>query len=282
MSDSRDPPTSEQTPYEEILTTQIQKGLREIERPIDGLFLSSLSAGLDMGFGPLAMVILLSLAGGVFGPGVIELLLANLYTIGFIFIILGRSELFTEHTATAVFPVLDRQASLAALGRLWAVVFVGNVLGAAIFAGAIVVVTPTGLIESQAFQEIAIHYTRRDAVALLVGAVLAGWLMGLISWLVAAAQDTLGRVFFVWLGTAVIGFAQFPHCIAGTVEVLMGTFASPSISVLDYGQFLLLATVGNMVGGTVFIALLRYGHVAAGDSDRITRTRRESIDQEDK
>lgn len=267
MSESRTEPTRQQTSYEEITHNQIERGETELERPTDGLFLSAISAGLDIGFGPLAMVIFLSLIGASFGHFLTEFILANFYSIGFIFVVLGRSELFTEHTATAVFPVLDGRKSLTDLGRLWAIVFVGNVIGAAIFAGAIVFATPTNLINSTAFAKLAATYTTRGSLVLLVGAVFAGWLMGLVSWLVAAAQSTMGRVFFVWLCTALIAFAHFPHSIAGTVEVLMGTFASPAITLVEYGRFLLIATVGNAIGGTVFIALLRYSHVVRSNDD---------------
>jgi formate/nitrite transporter FocA (FNT family) len=41
---------------------------------------------------------------------------------GFLFVILGRSELFTEHTTLAVLPVLDGRASLRQLGRLWGLI----------------------------------------------------------------------------------------------------------------------------------------------------------------
>lgn len=261
MSELDTGPTSQQTPYEDILAVQVKRGMEEIDRQAGGLILSSVSAGLDIGFGPFAMVIFLSLVGPGFGEFFTEFMLANLYSIGFIFVVLGRSELFTEHTATAVFPVLAGRASLSDLGRLWVLVFVGNIIGATIFAAAVVFVTPTGQIHSAAFAELAMAYTTRGSLVLLVGGVFAGWLMGLVTWLVSAAQGTMGRIFFVWLCTAVIAFGQLPHAIAGTVEVMMGVFASPTISLLDYGRFLLLATVGNAVGGTVFIALLRYGHI---------------------
>lgn len=261
MSRPRTEPTTAQTPYKDILAIQVEKGLRELNRSTDGLLLSSLSAGLDIGFGPLAMIVLLSLGGDMLGEVATDLLLANLYSIGFIFVIIGRSELFTEHTATAVFPILDGRASLADLGRLWGIVFVGNLIGATIFAAVAVFATPSDLIQTAAFTELAMTYLSQESLVLFVGAVLAGWLMGLVTWLVAAAQDTMGRVFFVWLCTAVIAFAHFPHSIAGTVEILMGLFANPAISLLDFGRFLLLATIGNAIGGTVFIALLRYSHV---------------------
>jgi formate/nitrite transporter FocA (FNT family) len=261
MSSSSDETTTGQTAYEDILAQQIEKGQIELERRNDGLFLSALSAGLDMGFGPLLMAVMLTLVSGVYGEPLTDILLANLYSIGFIFIILGRSELFTEHTTLAVFPVLNRQAGLKDLGRLWSIVFIGNVIGGVVFAGFAVFYTPSGLVEPVAFVNLAQTYIKQSTGVLFAGAILAGWLMGLLSWLIASAQDSIGRIFVVWLITATISFAHFPHCIAGTIEVLMGTFASPSISLLDYGRFLLLTTIGNIIGGTFFVALLRYSHV---------------------
>ncbi len=253
--------TSQQTSYEEILDVQIARGKTELNRRSDGLVLSALSAGLDMGFGPLLMAIMLTLVGGVYGDPLTQILLANLYSVGFILVVLGRSELFTEHTALAVFPVLDRQGGLRNLGRLWGLVFLGNVVGAAVFAGFVVSFVTPHLVDPTAFTQLARAYTTQSTWVMFAGAILAGWLMGLLTWLIAAAQDTPGRIFFVWLITASISFAHFPHCIAGTVEVLMGLLVSPAITPADYGRFLLLSTAGNIIGGIVFVALLRYEHV---------------------
>ena len=259
--------TPQQTTYGEILALQITRGQQELDRRSDGLLLSALAAGLDMGFGPLLMAVMLTIASGVYAQPLTDILLANLYSIGFIIIVLGRSELFTEHTALAVFPVLDGRGSLRDLGRLWGLVFIGNVVGSAIFAGFAVSFAPSHLVDPAAFTALAMTYTTQSAWPLFAGALLAGWLMGLLTWLIAAAQDTLGRVFFVWLITASISFAHFPHCIAGTVEVLMGMFVSPAITPLDYGRFLLFSVVGNAIGGTVFVAVLRYSHVVRSDED---------------
>lgn len=109
-------------PAREILNSMIEKGTHEIDRDADGLFLSSLSAGLDIGFGPLLMGVILTLSAGSYGDLSTELLLSSAYSVGFIFVILGRSELFTEHTTLAVMPVIDGKASLKSLGRLWGIV----------------------------------------------------------------------------------------------------------------------------------------------------------------
>jgi formate/nitrite transporter FocA (FNT family) len=251
---------------EEILEAQLREGLSELHRPADGLFLSSLSAGLDIGFGPLLMAVILTTTGlSAAGDLVTRLLLALAYGVGFILVVLGRSELFTEHTTLAVLPVLDGRASVARLGRLWGFVYAGNVVGAAVFAAAVVpVATALGVAEPAAFVELARTFTTHDWPVLLGAGVLAGWLMGLLSWLVAAVDSSVARVLVVWLIAAAIGLAHLPHSVAGAVEVFAGVVAGPSVTPVDAGRFLLFTTLGNAVGGSVFVALLKYGHVVRG------------------
>ncbi|WP_227374772.1 formate/nitrite transporter family protein [Haladaptatus halobius] len=259
------PVPDDQKSGQTILAQEIESGLNELERPADGLLLSGLSAGLDIGFGPLFMAVLTTLVATAWGEPLTEIVVANGYAIGFIFVILGRSELFTEHTTLAVLPVLDRQASIRQLSRLWGLVYLGNVVGGGVFAAVAVFLAPAyGIAESGAFVDIAKNLLDHGAPLLLVGGVLTGWLMGLLSWLVTAARETLARVFFVWLIATTIGLAHLPHSIAGNVEVLAGMLLSPSITPLDYARFLVLATVGNAIGGSTFVALLKYGHVVRG------------------
>jgi formate/nitrite transporter FocA (FNT family) len=262
VTDASDP--DEQTSSTGILGQQLQEGLNELERPTDGLALSGLSAGLDIGFGPLLMAVVVALAAGEWSQPTLELALANAYAVGFVFVVIGRSELFTEHTTLAVLPVLDGLASWQSLARLWGVVLAANVVGTTMFAAIAVAVAPEyGIADAGAFEAVATPLVTPAAGPLFAAAVLAGWLMGLMSWLVAAAQETLSRAFFVWLVAATIGFAHLPHCVAGSVEVLMGVFAGV-VAPAAYARFLVLATAGNVLGGVVFVSLLKYGHVVRG------------------
>jgi formate/nitrite transporter FocA (FNT family) len=257
-----------QKPKQEILAQEIQEGLEELERPTDGLFLSGISAGLDIGFGPLLMAVLLTVVGGSWGEPLTRIVVANAYAVGFIFVISGRSELFTEHTARATLPVLDGRASIAELARLWAVVYGGNILGGVVFALAMVWFAPAyGIVEPSAFTEIATKLVYHGPWLLLAGSIIAGWMMGLLSWLLTAMQESISRIAVIWLVTTGIGLAHLPHSIAGNVEVLAGTLVSPSITFAQYATFLALATVGNAVGGSVFVALLKYGHVVRGGEE---------------
>jgi len=248
--------------YESILAQQIDSAVGEFQRSSEGLFLSALSAGLDLGFGPLLIAAMVTLTSGVYSEPLVEILSANMYTIGFLFVVLGRTELFTEHTTLAVLPVLDRLASIRDLGRLWGIVYAGNVVGGTIFAGVMVAIGPAfGIFEVGALGTITKPFVTHSPGALFGGAILAGWLMGLLSWLVIAARDTISRVFFVWLITFVIGFAHLPHSIAGNIEMLAALLGTGTVGPLAYVRFLLIVTIGNAIGGIVFVALLKYGHI---------------------
>lgn len=255
----------EQMPSAVVLDSLIESGLHEMERERSGLLLSGFSAGLDIGFGPLLMAVLLTLSEGTYGDLSTEILLASAYAVGFMFVILGRSELFTEHTTLAVIPVLDRQASIAQLGRLWGLVYVGNLVGGTVFTFLAVLLMPgLGVVSPEAFGTIADKLVSHDPSWLFIAGIFAGWLMGLMAWLITAAQETISRIFIIWIVAATIGILHLPHSIAGNVEVLFGLFTSSAVSLNDYLVFQLLATIGNTVGGAIFVAVLKYGHIVRG------------------
>lgn len=251
-----------QKAYSDILDAEIEQGLQELRREARGLVLSGLSAGLDIGFSLFLMATMLTAVGQEFSPGVVRILLASMYAVGFIFVVLGRSELFTEHTSLAVFAVLSGDASVASLGRLWGLVYFSNIIGAAAFAALVVVIGPAlGSVDPWAFGEIARDLVEHSWWIIFLSGLLAGWMMGLLSWLLSAARDTISQVFVVFIVTAAIGFGQLHHSIVGTVEVLAGVFSGQGVGLIHYGHFIFWATIGNAVGGVIFVALIKYSHV---------------------
>jgi formate/nitrite transporter FocA (FNT family) len=199
-----------------------------------------------------------------------KLLVANMYSVGFIFVILGRSELFTEHTTLAFLPVLNRRASLRSLGRLWGLIYFSNLVGATFFAFLVTSVGPSlGVVEPWAFGQVAEQMVHHTWWVVLLSGVLAGWMMGLLSWLVTASRDTISQVIFVWIVTTAIGLSHLHHSIVGTVEVLAGIFAGQGITLFDFLHFIVWATLGNAIGGLVFVALIKYGHVTSWGKDAV-------------
>lgn len=251
-----------QKSYETILEQEIAAGLTELERPAAGLLLSGLSAGLDVSLGLLLMAVMRTLSEGVLSKPVSEILVAMMYGSGFLFVVLGRSELFTEHTTLAVMPVLDGRATLAQLARLWGLIYLANQVGAAAFAAFLAFLGPRlGVIEPRVFGEIASGLVEHPGWVILLSGVLAGWLMGLLSWLVAASRDTISQIFIVGLITTAIGLCHLHHAVAGTAEVLAGVFSGRGATLADFGKFLVWATLGNILGGVFFVALIKFGHI---------------------
>lgn len=251
--------------YDTIVRQQVEQAKVELARPALRLLISSFAAGIEIGFGPFLMALLLTSTRGVYAPPTVELLLAAAYSVGFIIVVLGRSELFTEHTSMAVVPVLAGRASVRDLLRLWGLVYVGNVTGASAFAAFAAWIGPElGEAQSWAFVEIASKYVDQVWWLLLIGGILAGWLMGLLAWLVTASRDTMAQIVVIALITTGISLAHLQHSVAGTVEVLAGVLSGDEVTWREFGRFLLWSTLGNALGGTVFVALLKFGHAGRG------------------
>ena len=267
--DSPDEEPAPKKAQKQILESEIQEGLHALDRPTGNLFLSGLSAGLEVGFSVLLMAVMTSVCKGKLPEPVVAILVANMYSIGFIFVVLGRSELFTEQTTLAVLPVLSRETSVGSLLRLWTVVFVSNVIGAAIFAKGIAAIAPAlGAAHPEDFTAIAMRLADHSAGVIFFSALLAGWLMGLLSWLVAAGRDTISQIVFVWLITTCIGFVGLHHVILGCVEVFAGAFSGPGIGGAAIARFMVMATLGNIVGGGIFVALLKFGQADPDDASK--------------
>ena len=251
--------------YGEILTNQIEEGLTTLRRPASGQFLSAVSCGLDLGIGPFVLLMLLTALGGTLPDPLAKLFMAAGYTFGFVFVVLGRSELFTEHTTLAVLPVLVGESSVTKLAQLWTVVYLGNIVGGFVFAGFAVVAGPAlHVIDQHAFVTTAETFVDLSPTGVFTGALLAGWLMGLLSWILTSVRDTISRIAVIFVTTFVIGFGHLPHCVAGNIEVVAGMLAGADITVGQWAQFLAITTVGNAIGGVVFVTLIKYGHVVRG------------------
>lgn len=246
----------------EILEEQIELAMDQHNRAKRDLFLSAISAGLEIGFSVFLMGAVYTLFHDVLHPSLLHLLLSAAYPLGFVLVILGRSELFTEHTTLAVIPVLNKNASVKSLLIVWGLVYSGNLIGGYIFSY-ILSVLPAGFefIEHDTFVILAQKLIDNPLHIIIISGMLAGWLMGLLSWLVTSSQDTISRIVIIILITSVIGFGGLHHSIVGSIEIFAGMLISKDITVTNYLTVQSMATLGNIIGGVVFVAFIKYSHV---------------------
>ncbi|MCC9138759.1 formate/nitrite transporter family protein [Pontibacter silvestris] len=183
------------------------------------------------------------------------------YTVGFIIVILGRSELFIEHTTLAVFPVLAGDQRLSTMLRLWGIIFVGNIIG--YFLEYIITLLEPHLLSTgtDIFEDIALHLTEYPWYIIFGSGIFAGWLLGILGWLDIASKETISRIVIIALITFIIGIGGFHHSIVGSIEVFAGVIVpGDRVSWSDLGKFQLWSTLGNIIGGVFFVGLVKYSH----------------------
>ncbi|WP_299655317.1 formate/nitrite transporter family protein [uncultured Jannaschia sp.] len=235
-----------------------EEGEGELARPAASLFWSGIAGGIAIGFSVLTLALLhLYLPDAEWTP-----LVASFgYATGFIVVIFGRLQLFTESTITAVLPVLAMRSlsTLRRLLRVWAIVPIANWLGCVLVATAFV---GLGLVPAeirQAILEVSAHYAELDAGTAFVQAIGAGFVVAVLVWTMPGAEGHKFALiaFTGWL----IALAEFTHVIAGMVEIA-ALVLSGRLGALDGLFTLALPTLaGNVLGGTGLFALLAYASV---------------------
>jgi formate/nitrite transporter FocA (FNT family) len=257
----------QETPLNADITYEVirRRGEQELARPAAALFFSGLAAGLSMGFSLVAEGLLHTyLPEADWTPLVSKLG----YSVGFLMITLGSQQLFTENTLTAIIPLLSRRtgAALLQVTRLWTVVLVANLVGAAIFAFGIAY---TSVFEPDVHASLVLigeHAAAGHATQLFLQGIFAGWLIALMVWMLPATQG--GKTGIIVLMTYLIGLGGFPHIIAGSVEVLY-VVAMGRMDWADYALRWGPATLlGNVLGGVALVSALNYAQVIAGGGRR--------------
>lgn len=246
--------------YRAMFDAEVEQARGELRRPAGALFFSGVIAGIAVGVGAFLLALVVEQNGGMPHEPSSRLLFAGAYAIGFVIAILGRTDLFTEYTTIAIFPVLTGDAPLVRLARLWGLVIAGNLVGAAIIAVFASLLGPSLAVAGrESFAVLAEHVARPDAWTILASAILAGWMMGLLSWLIAGGRDTTSQILFVLLVGGTIGALGLHHAITGAAEMIAGALSGAEGGFVQAARVITLASLGNAIGGIVFAVMIRQG-----------------------
>jgi formate/nitrite transporter FocA (FNT family) len=239
----------------------LSEGEGELERTSSALFWSGLAAGLSMGF-------------SLIGEGLLRAYLPDAhwrpliakfgYTIGFLIVILGRQQLFTENTLTPILPLLRNRNSATLLNvlRLWAIVLLANLLGGIAVA---FVVSRTNAFDwnvRDAFVAIGHEAMSNGFLTNLWRGIFAGWLIALMVWLLPFAETA--RVGVIVIITYIVGLGHFSHIIAGSIETFALAAAGEKSWLTVLGGYVVPTLIGNTIGGVVLVAALNHAQVVGG------------------
>ncbi len=238
---------------------QVAKNARqELRRSARSLAISGFAGGVTMGLTGLATAIARAELGtSGFGHFITTLL----YPIGFIAVILGRAQLFTENTLYPVALVLSERRHYLATLRLWLIVLVCNCLGTLAFAALAVRTDALQPKYVDSLSALGLEIANHSLSAIFWSAIIGGWIIALVAWLVSASHSISGSMLLIWLLAFVVGLGHFAHCVASSGEVLSAVLHHQLPAVM-YFRWLWPAVLGNIIGGVGLVTLLEYGQTA--------------------
>ena len=240
-----------------------REGQEELARTTSALIWSGLAAGLSMGFSFMTEALLtLHMPNVSWQPMITKFG----YCVGFIIVVLGRQQLFTENTLTAVLPFLkDKQwRTFMHVARLWITVLSANLIGAMIFAllMKLVMTYEPGL--GAVLGKIGAKAYAYGFWPTFLSGLFAGWLIALMVWLLPGADTA--KVAIIIIITYVIGLGGFAHIIAGSIAAFYVLFDGETTFGLFLMRFFLPALSGNIIGGIAFVTAINHAQVDLDDT----------------
>jgi len=240
-----------------------QQGEEELGRPALSLLLSGLAAGLAINLSLMSELFLRQhLPDTDWAPLVYMLG----YPVGYVIVVMGRLQLFTESTVTAVLPVATSPspANLGRLLRLWACVLAANLVGVILVSGLMAGEVVLTLDQRQAALDILGKLEMQEGMKTLALGIPAGFIMAALAWLLPNAKGS--EFWVIVLLTYVIALGGFSHVVTGSSQASFLWLSGSMTFVEMMGDFTLPALAGNIIGGTGLFAVLAHGQIRS-DND---------------
>jgi formate/nitrite transporter FocA (FNT family) len=243
---------------EEIYERTREEGRRRLSRPLLELAATALVGGFDVAFGVAAFGLAAATIEPHFGSDAGHLAGSLAFGVGFVFIVVGRSELFTENFLVPITGLSRDRGSWIKLGELWLVSLVLNLAGGALIA---VVLTSHGVLRhgtSTALVRLAEHVSGYSALTATLSGFTAGALMTLMTWFVEGSAESAGvRIVMGWLVGTLIVLGTFNHAIVSTIELVFGMRYGADIGYGSLFGNLGIGVGANLLGGLVFVTFVR-------------------------
>jgi formate/nitrite transporter FocA (FNT family) len=249
-----------------------EEGERRLTRSALELTTTSLVAGFDVVFGVVALAAGTAAMTAHFGPSAAHFFGSLGFGIAFIFIVVGRSELFTENFLVPVTALRRGKLSALKLAQLWTISPLMNIAGGTAL---ILILSSKGVLPegaAPALVDVAEKIGELSHWSAFLSAVAGGALITAMTWMVEGVGTVGGRVVVAWIAGVLLALGGFNHVIVVTLELIFGMRFGADIGLDDTVLNFAIAAAGNMIGGLVFVTLTRTSQaVGSGDTDSPTK-----------
>ncbi len=233
------------------------------------LFFSGIAAGFAIS---ITFLLYASLSASTDNP----VLGVLLYPLGFIYIIIGGYQLYTENTLPPVALTLERIASLPALLRHWSIVLLGNFTGGAIGTLVLVYGDVFDPAAAEKAMELGRHGVETSAWALFSKAVFAGLIVAGVVWVGFSSRDTISRIVVTYLAFLAVPLGGLFHVVVSFAEAFYLIIHGELGILVGLTGFILPVLIGNTVGGVALVTLVNYFQTS---EDRLESARFEGIER---
>lgn len=220
-------------------------------------------AGVTIVFGIAALGVVHSLVEPAVGVGPAKLFGALAFAIGLVFLVVGRSELFTENFFDPVAATLDpsRSVGWGRLARLWVFTFLLNLVGGAVLVAVLTIegALPEGAPET--LTKVAEEITAKSHLATFARAILAGALLTLLSYMLHAVTSVRGRITVAYMVGFLVALGPFDHVVVSALHLLFGVWLGGDVGYLEIAAIIGVAAAGNLVGGLFLMTLTHSAQV---------------------
>ncbi len=244
----------------EVFRRSEAEGRERLERSVLGQLSTGFTAGFNIVFAIIALGITHHLVSERFGTSLGQLAGALAFGVGLTFLVVGRSELFTENFLD---PLTARASGIdrfwARLSRLWSLSLVFNLVGGAVLT--LIVTTEGAMPEGapDALVEVAERIARRDVLADFMKAIAGGALVTLLTWLSLCVGSGFARFAVAWAVGSFLALGPFNHVVVTVLHLFFGLRYGATYGYDELAIVGAIATGGNLVGGILFVTLLRAG-----------------------
>ena len=260
----------------EILEKVSDSSIPKANSSVLKLFLLAVLAGAYIAFGGEASAMAsFNLTANPETLGLGKLVAGTVFPVGLMLVVLGGAELFTGNNLMLV-GVLDKKIKFSGLVKNWVVVYIGNFAGALLIAA---MINYSGLLESgggllgAVTVKTAVSKVGLDFGKAFVLGILCNWMVCMAVWVATGAQATVSKIFGIFFCICLFVLSGFEHCIANMYFIPAGMMAAGNdafvqlldldISGLTVGNLLiknlLPVTLGNIVGGGLFVGVMYWG-----------------------
>ena len=258
-------------PHEMFARTQ-EEGERRLTRTRLELVTTSLVAGFDIVFGVVALAAATAAFTPHFGEEAAHFFGSLAFGIAFIFIVVGRSELFTENFLVPITAMRRGKLSKLKLAELWTISPIVNIAGGTAL---ILIVSSQGVLPEgapHAVNQAAGHIDNLSLWSAFLSAIVGGALITGMTWMVEGVGTVGGRIVVAWIAGSLLALASLNHVIVVTLELIFGMRYGADIALGEVFANFGIAVAGNMIGGIVFVTLTRTSQaIGSGETDSPTQ-----------